>query len=70
MENSESIYRLIEIFNEMIAIHIPILFIYKIVIVIKIELIHSEYDRKVLWLPLIFIGIAICHTNLSKRKDL
>ena len=32
----------------MIAIHIPIRLIHKILITIKIELIHSEYYRKIL----------------------
>mgnify|MGYP006910460503 CR=1 FL=1 len=45
----------------MIAIHIPIRLIHKILITIKIELIHSEYYRKILWLPLFFIGITIGH---------
>ena len=48
----------------MIAIHIPIRLIHKILITIKIELIHSEYYRKILWLPLFFIGIAIAHAEL------
>lgn len=48
----------------MIAIHVPILFIHKILVTIKVELIHFEYDRKILWLPLFFIGITIYHTYL------
>lgn len=48
----------------MIAIPLPILFIHKIIVTIKIDLIHFEYDRKILWLPLFFIGITICHTYL------
>lgn len=55
---------LLQIFNEMIAIHIPILFIHKIIVTVKVELIHSEYDWKILWLPLLFIGITICHACL------
>lgn len=45
----------------MIVIHIPIRFIHKILIIIKIELIHSEYNRQIFWLPLFFIGITIYH---------
>lgn len=35
---------------------IPILFIYKICVAVKVELIHSEYDRKIFWLPLNFLS--------------
>lgn len=48
----------------MIAIHIPILFIHKRIVTVKVQLIHSEYDRKILWLPLFFIEITICHAHL------
>lgn len=48
----------------MIVIHIPVFFIHKIIVTVKVELIHSEYDRKIFWLPLFFMGITICHTYL------
>ena len=48
----------------MVAVPVPIFLIYEICVAIKIELIHSEYYRKILWLPLFFIGIAIAHAEL------
>lgn len=45
----------LDFFDEVVVIHIPIFSIYKITVVVKIELIHSEYYRDVFGLPLFFI---------------
>ena len=45
----------LDVFDEVVVIHIPIFSIYKITVVVKIELIHSEYYRDVFGLPLFFI---------------
>lgn len=48
----------------MIIRRIPIFFVNKICVTVKIKLIHSKYDREIFWLPLFFIGIAVFHAHL------
>lgn len=47
----------------MVPGYVPIFLIHKILTAGKVELIHSEYDRLILWPPLFLIGIAICHAH-------
>lgn len=64
MLHLRALHFLLQLFQKMIAVPVPVFFINKIVISIQIELIHPKYHRNVFRLTLFFIGIAIAHAEL------
>ena len=51
-------------FHKMNLIAVPVFLIDSVLLPVKIQLEHSEHDRNIFRLPLLFIGIAVFHANL------